>query len=110
MEKAVIAGFEPGGSKRLAYNKLVDEISGFVKIIMPENVAEGSIGCCPTGSPKSAGYKTKEDFLAAAKAKGYHHVGLKDAKVLFTDDLNSTSSKMTTAKAKGIKIMLYTEL
>ena len=110
LEKAVIAGFEPGGSKRLAYNKLVNEISGFVKIIMPEKIAEGSIGCEFTGSPKSAGYKTKEDFLAAAKAKGYHHVGLKDAKVLFVDDLNSNSSKMTTAKAKGIKIMLYSEI
>ena len=35
---------------------------------------------------------------------------MKNAKVLFVDDLNSSSSKMTAAKSKGIQIMLYSEL
>ena len=110
LEKAVIAGFEPGGSKRKQYEALLAEVKTFVTIVMPEKIAEGSIGCEFTGSPKSAGFKTKEEFLSAAKAKGYHHTSLKDAKVLFVDDLNSSSSKMVTAKAKGIKIMLFTEM
>ena len=63
-----------------------------------------------TGSPKSANFKTKDDFIAHAKSKGYHHTGMKNAKVLFVDDLNSSSSKMTAAKSKGIQIMLYSEL
>jgi hypothetical protein len=63
-----------------------------------------------TGSPRVFGFKTKEEFVAYAKSKGYHHSGLKDGKVLFVDDLNSSSSKMKTAQAKGIKIMLYSEI
>jgi len=55
-------------------------------------------------------FKTKEDFISYAKDKGYHHSGIKNAKVLFVDDLNSSSSKMTTAKSKGIKIMLYSDI
>jgi DNA ligase (NAD+) len=110
LQKDVIAGFEPGGLKRNAYESLVESISSYINIVMPEQISSDSIPAEFTGSPKSAGYKTKEEFLAAAKSKGYHHTGLKDAKVLFTDDLNSSSSKMKTAREKGIKIMLYTDI
>ena len=110
LEKAVIAGFEPGGAKRAQYERMIEQVKSFVTIVMPEKISADSIGCEFTGSPKSAGFKTKEEFLAAAKAKGYHHTSLKDAKVLFVDDLNSSSSKMTAAKAKGLKIMLYSEI
>ena len=77
---------------------------------MPEKIAADAISFELTGSPKSAGYKTKEDFMTVAKERGYVHTGLKTAKVLFTDDLNSTSSKMKEAAKKGVKIMLYTDL
>ena len=63
-----------------------------------------------TGSPKSFGFKTKEEFVVAAKAKGFYHAGLKEAKVLFVDDLNTMSNKMKTAQSKGVKIMLYSEI
>jgi hypothetical protein len=45
--------------------------------------------------------------VEAAKAKGYHNTGLKGAKVLFTDDLSSTSSKMAEARKRGIQILPY---
>jgi hypothetical protein len=77
---------------------------------LPEKISEDSISFEMTGSPKAFGFSTKEEFLKKAKEKGYHHTGLKDAKVLFVDDINSSSSKMKTAKAKGIKIMLYNEI
>jgi len=52
----------------------------------------------------------KDEFVAYAKSKGYHHCGLKEAKVLIVDDLNTTSSKMKTAQSKGIKVLLYSEI
>lgn len=60
-----------------------------------------------TGSPKSAGFNTKEEFLNAIKEHGFTHGGLKDASYLITDDLNSSSSKMKTAAKKGIPIYDY---
>jgi DNA ligase (NAD+) len=60
-----------------------------------------------TGSPKSFGYNTKEDFLEVIKEHGFIHGGLKEAMYLITDDLNSSTSKMKTANKKGIKIFNY---
>jgi hypothetical protein len=110
LEKSVITGFEPGGRKRITYETILENIKPFVKIVLPETISADSIPIEFTGSPKSFGYKTKEEFLSYAKIKGYHHTGLKEAKILFTDDLNSSSSKMKTAKDKGIKIMLYSDI
>ena len=60
-----------------------------------------------TGSPKAFGYKTKSEFLNAHPE--YTDVGssIKDCKILFTDDLNSTSSKMKQAAKYGVEIKLY---
>lgn len=60
-----------------------------------------------TGSPKSAGFASKEEFLNAIKEHGFTHGGLKDASYLITDDLNSSSSKMKTAAKKGIPVYDY---
>lgn len=110
LTKSVIAGFEEGGEKRALYESAISELSQFVEITMPEIISENSIGFEMTGSPKSFGFKTKEEFIAYAKSKGYHHTGLKDAKILFTDSLSSSSSKIKTAKTKGVSIMLYSEI
>jgi len=110
LEKSVISGFEPGGKKRKQYDEMLNEVSSYINIILPEKIAADSIPAEFTGSPKTAGFKTKEEFLSFIKTKGYHHTGLKTAKVLFTDDLNSQSAKMKTAKEKGIKIILYTDI
>lgn len=110
LEKNVVAGFEEGEIKRKKYEAAIKELSEFINIVMPEKIADDAIPCEFTGSPKSFGFKTKEDFLTAAKNKGYYYAGIKEAKVLFTDDLKSTSSKMNAARKKGIKIMLYSEI
>jgi DNA ligase (NAD+) len=110
LEKAVVNGYEIGQPKRIAYDNAVAEISQYVKIVLPEVISSESIAYECTGSPKSAGYKTKEAFAQAAKDSGYHKTGLKDAKILFTDDLSSSSSKMEEAKKRGVEIKLYTEM
>lgn len=110
LQKDIISGFEPGGSRRQEYEMMVESIAPYINIILPEKISEDSISFEMTGSPKAFGFNTKDEFLKKAKEKGYHHAGLKDAKVLFVDDINSSSSKMKTAKAKGIKIMLYNEI
>ena len=110
LEKSVVSGFGPGEAKRTAYEKAVEYIKPYVKIVEPEKISAESIGFEMTGSPKSAGFKTKDEFLVYAKGKGYHHSGLKDAQILFTDDLNSSSSKMSAAQKRGVKIILYSEI
>ena len=110
LQKDIISGFEPGGSRRHEYEMMVESIAPYINIILPEKISEDSIPFEMTGSPKSFGFKTKDEFLKLAKEKGYYHAGLKDAKVLFVDDINSSSSKMKTAQSKGVKIMLYNEI
>lgn len=110
IEKAVVAGFGPGEPRRLLYEDAVASIQPYIKILLPEQISDSAIGCEFTGSPKAFGYKTKEEFLAYAKSKGYYHSGLKDAQVLFTDDVNASSSKMVAARKRGMRIVLYSEI
>jgi hypothetical protein len=110
IEKAVIAGFGPGEPRRQLYEDAVAYIQPYIKILLPEQISDSAIGCEFTGSPKAFGYKTKEEFLAHAKSKGYYHSGLKDAQVLFTDDVNASSSKMVAARKRGMRIVLYSEI
>ena len=59
-----------------------------------------------TGSPKECGFKTKADFLAQ-HPEYVETTKWDECKILFTDDLDSTSSKMEKAKKKGIEIKRY---
>lgn len=59
-----------------------------------------------TGSPKECGYSTKADFLAK-HPQFVETTKWNECKILFTDDLNSTSSKMEKAKKLGIEIKRY---
>ena len=64
---------------------------------------------CLTGSPSSAGYKTKEDFLTHYGGKLVEcKISDKNCKYLVTNDLNSKTSKMMDALKRGIKIVPYT--
>jgi len=66
-----------------------------------------------TGSPKSAGFKTKELFLEELNKKSqfeYQLTDLKSADMLVTDDLSSSTSKMSFAKTKGIRVKTYLDL
>lgn len=59
-----------------------------------------------TGSPKAFGFATKDEFL---KANPNYLVVKKliDADFLITDDMNSKSSKMSSAKKLGMNIKTY---
>jgi len=59
-----------------------------------------------TGSPKSFGYKTKALFKSEL-VTWLEVDKLKDAQVLITDNLQSTSSKMKQAKSLGIETITY---
>jgi DNA ligase (NAD+) len=110
LQKDVIAGFEEGGIKRKRYQELYDYVSNFVNIILPEVISTESIPFEMSGSPKAFGYKTKDEFVAAAKLKGYHHTSLSSAEVLFVEDVNNLSGKIKAAQAKGIKILGYSDI
>lgn len=59
-----------------------------------------------TGSPKEFGFNTKKDFLAA-HPEYVETTEWKSCKILFTDDLSSTSGKMKKAAKAGIPVKLY---
>lgn len=63
-----------------------------------------------TGSPKDAGYKVKSDLVKFMASHGYVHKPLKEAKVLLTDSITSTSSKMAAARKAGIEILTYEDM
>ena len=59
-----------------------------------------------TGSPKLAGYNTKEEFLAE-HPQFAETTKFDECQMLITDSLDSTSSKMEKAKKKNIPIKTY---
>ena len=69
-------------------------------------VSEDRIPVIMTGSPKACGFNTKADFLA--KHPEYVETSKwNECQILFTDDLESDSSKMQKAKKLGITIKKY---
>jgi DNA ligase (NAD+) len=61
-----------------------------------------------TGSPKNAGWKTKEEFKSEMNVEEYS-LSSPQCEYLITDSYESTSSKMKVAKQKGIKIITYSD-
>lgn len=69
-------------------------------------VNEDKIPIIMTGSPKACGFNTKADFLS--KHPEYIETSKwNECRILFTDDLDSNSSKMQKAKKLGIEIKKY---
>jgi len=111
LQKNIVDLFRPGSEKRqlLATNiEMLKENN--IKIDYPVAESTDITRYEMTGSPSNFGYKTKKDFIAYAKENGYSHSKLSEASILFTDNLNSSSSKMKTAAKKGVKIMLYSQI
>lgn len=67
-----------------------------------------------TGSPKSAGFKTKESFLTALAPFGFEHGKMtkknNTVDILVTNEPTSTTSKMSLAAELGVEIMTYEDL
>lgn len=71
-----------------------------------ESTSEYKIPVIMTGSPKSCGFNTKSDFLTS-HPEYVETTKWNECKILFTDDLESESSKMQKAKKLGIEIKKY---
>lgn len=70
------------------------------------SVSEDRIQVIMTGSPKECGFNTKSDFLS--KHPEYvETTKWNECQILFTDDLESSSSKMQKANKLGITIKKY---
>ena len=71
-----------------------------------ETVSEDKIPVIMTGSPKACGFNTKADFLTS-HPEYVETTKWNECQILFTDDLDSDSSKMQKAKKLGITIRKY---
>ena len=77
-----------------------------ISYIEDTDVSEDKIPVIMTGSPKACGFNTKADFLS--KHPEYVETSKwNECQILFTDDLDSDSSKMQKAKKLGITIKKY---
>lgn len=64
-----------------------------------------------TGSPKDFGFNTKSDFMEVISPFGFVQGSLnKDCNFLVTDDLSSTTSKMSKAQKLGVQVVTYGQL
>lgn len=71
-----------------------------------ESIADNKIPVIMTGSPKACGFNTKADFLTA-HPEFVETTKWNECQILFTDDLDSDSSKMQKAKKLDITIKKY---
>ena len=69
-------------------------------------ISEDKIHIIMTGSPKACGFNTKSDFLTS-HPEYVETTKWNECQILFTDDLDSDSSKMQKAKKLGITIKKY---
>ena len=89
-------------------NSFLYDVERYMELLDLKPLVEESSDKIPvilTGSPKPY-YNTKMDFLAK-HPQFVETTKWGDCKILFTDDLESTSSKMEKAKKLGIEIKCY---
>jgi DNA ligase (NAD+) len=109
LEKKALEGFDDGESKRIKVENLVSVLEKRGIKVEEEIELTDGIGYEMTGSPSASGFKNKKLLEAFLLSKGYVHQGLNKAKILLTDDLNSTSGKMKAAAKNGVEIREYSE-
>lgn len=109
LEKAPLEGFDIGQPKREKVENLVKIFEKRGVEIEEEVEVKDGIGFEMSGSPKASGFSVKADLEKFLLSHGYIHTGLKEAKVLLTDSLNSSSSKMAAAKKLKVQIFEYSD-
>lgn len=109
LEKAALEGFNEGEKKRIKVEELVKVFQNRGVEIEEEIIVKDGIGYEMTGSPKDSGFSVKSDLEKFLLSHGYIHTGIKNAKVLLTDSLSSSSSKMQQARKLGVEIHEYSE-
>lgn len=113
LEKSVVESFESDSENYIEVNTVISLLNFCeVKVTYEIDTAKpsaDSIFYVLTGSPKVAGFKTKEVFKQQLPSDWVETGDMKIAKYLITDDLSSNSSKMGNAKKLGINIITYSE-
>lgn len=113
LEKKVVYGWDINDedhSKLTAFNLLLEDIGMHGMPIEYIKKREGNvIKLCLTGSPKKFNFASKGEFIKFMENKDYivDEVSVKDCDYLITDDIDSKSSKTTTAKKLNKKIVTY---
>jgi NAD-dependent DNA ligase len=111
LEKAALEGFNDGEKKRIKVEELVKVFQDRGVEIEEEVVVKDGIGYELTGKPFQTDHiKVKTDFEKVVMKHGYIYTGMKGAKYLITDSMNSSSSKMKIAKKQGVEIITYEDL
>ena len=89
------------------YNKLI-KVHTFIQPVKPQEeiITKGHLACTGTGPIK------RKDFIDKIKAMGYgfHSSIKKDTKILVCEDPNGNSTKLKSARSKGIKLISYDEI
>ncbi len=109
LERAALEGFDKG-PKRDKIEELVKVFESRGVEVEEDVVVKDGIGYEMTGSPKASGFSVKSDLEKFLLSKGYVHTGIKEAKILLTDSLGSSSSKMGQARKLGVEIVEYSAL
>ena len=110
LDKIVVEGFSEGGDKRTKISNIIYKLNEFgIEVDMPEEDRGVVVGIEMTGSPKPY-WDSKDTYMSAINEFGdFKHEKITKSKYLITDDSNSSSSKMITAKKLGITIMTYVD-
>jgi NAD-dependent DNA ligase len=113
LNKAAVAKMTDESSpERKRVNKVLELLKsrGSNVTVASEKKTEGLITFEMTGEPKPFRL-TKKDFYLSIKHLGYEHTSLtKDTKMLVTDDMSSTTGKMTKAKKFGTVVKTYEQV
>jgi len=110
LERAALEGFDKG-PKRDKVEELVRVFQERGTEIEEEVIVKDGIGYEMTGKPfQTEKIKVKSDLEKVLLNHGYIYTGMKGAKYLITDSLNSSSSKMKTAIKNNIEIVTYENL
>jgi DNA ligase (NAD+) len=113
LEKKVVYGWDKNDddhSKLTTFNNLCEDIVMHGLPIEFVKKREGNIiKLCLTGSPKKFNFSSKGEFIKFLENKEYvvDEVSVKDCDYLVTDDIESKSSKTTTAKKLNKQIVTY---
>lgn len=110
LEKVALVGFDLGDKKREKIENLVVVFESRGTLVEEDVIVKEGIGYGMTGSPKSSGFTVKSELEKFLLSHGYVHTGIKEAKILLTDSIGSSSSKMAQARKLGVEIVEYSTL
>lgn len=110
LEKSLIESFTNGELKE-KYLQIVERLEEYgIEIILNSKPKVNAMSRTyeMTGSPKGAGWKVKDHFVADAENAGFKHSSLTaKTDLLITDSYSSNSGKMDKARKFGIEIITY---